>query len=201
MKRFLIGAAALAFSVTAQAQTPAPWSPTPAVPSVISYCWDTTALVYVVCGSGHTGGIVTSNDGGTKTNASTMPAGGVGLTGWLSGILTSLGTPMQNSGGSVAVNPGARTIVPLDIATVTTGGTAVTALSAGHRTAGGWLLNPVGATVNLCINEVTTASGTTSAGSLTCITPGQGYAVAAAAGAVSVISSDSSHPFSGYGWQ
>jgi hypothetical protein len=92
MKNFLIGAAALVFSVTAQAQTPAPWSPTPTVPSALSYCWDTVALAYAVCGSGHTGGTaaitgtVTSNDGGTKTTAAAMPAGGVGLTGWLSAI-------------------------------------------------------------------------------------------------------------------
>ena len=95
--------------------------------------------------------------------------------------------------------PSARTIVPLDIATVTTGGTAVTTLNAGHRTAGGFLYNPIGATINLCINEVATASGTTSAGSLTCIQPGQAYVLAPTSGAVSVITSDSSHPFSGYG--
>lgn len=92
-----------------------------------------------------------------------------------------------------------RTIVPLDISTVTTGGTAVTALNVGHRTAGGFLTNPKGATIDLCINEQGTASGTTSAGALTCIIPGQSYTLAPAAGGVSVITSDSSHPFSGYG--
>jgi hypothetical protein len=97
--------------------------------------------------------------------------------------------------------PAQRTLVALDVSTVTTGGTAVTALSSGHRTAGGWLQNPIGATVNLCINEIGTASGTTSSGSTTCIQPGQTYTLIAAAGAVSVISSDSSHPFSGYGLQ
>lgn len=95
--------------------------------------------------------------------------------------------------------PGQRTIVPLDVATVTTGGTAVNALIAGHRTAGGFLYNPIGATINLCINEQGVASGTTSAGALTCIQPGQSYTLAPAAGAVSVVTSDSSHPFSGYG--
>lgn len=35
-------------------------------------------------------GTVTGNDGGTKITAATMPAGGVGLTGWLSGILQQL---------------------------------------------------------------------------------------------------------------
>lgn len=94
---------------------------------------------------------------------------------------------------------GTRTYVPLDISTVTTGGTAVTALNAGHHTAGGFLYNPIGASINLCINEQGTASGTTSAGALTCVQPGQAYTLAPAAGAVSVITSDSSHPFSGYG--
>lgn len=98
-----------------------------------------------------------------------------------------------------AMSPAARTIIPLDASSVTTGGTAVTALTAGHRTAGGFLYNPIGATINLCINEQATASGTTSAGALTCIQPGQSYSLTPAAGAVSVITSDSTHPFSGQG--
>ena len=97
------------------------------------------------------------------------------------------------------ISPGLRTLIPLDVKTVTTGGTAVTAIAAGHRAAGGWLQNPKGATIDLCINEIGTASGTTSSGDTTCIQPGQSYTVAPAAGAVSVITTDSSHPFSGYG--
>lgn len=100
------------------------------------------------------------------------------------------------------VHPGLFTLIPLDVATVTTGGTAVTALIAGHRTAGGWIYNPSTATINLCINEVGgTASGTTSSGNLTCILPGQTYMLAPSNAIVSVISSDSSHAFSGLGWQ
>ena len=49
-------------------------------------------------------------------------------------------------------------------------------------------------------NEIGTASGTSSAGNTTCIVPGQTYVLAASPNAVSVISSDSAHPFSGYGW-
>lgn len=110
----------------------------------------------------------------------------------------------QNTSGQACnaasqVSPAARTIVALDASTVTTGGTAVTALIAGHRTAGGFLTNPKAATVDLCINEQGTASGTTSLGPLTCIPPGGSYLLAPAAGLVSVITSDSSHPFSGYG--
>lgn len=106
---------------------------------------------------------------------------------------------VTNTGSVTNTSPAARTIVPLDVATVTTGGTAVTALTAGHRTAGGFLLNPIGATINLCINEQGTASGTTSSGALTCILPGQTYNLTPSAGAVSVITSDSTHPFSGQG--
>lgn len=111
--------------------------------------------------------------------------------------LLALGTPARAATPTV---PGTLTIVPLDISTVTTGGTAVTALNAGHRSAGGWIQNP-GApnTVNLCINERGTAVGSTSAGDTTCISPGQSYNLTASPGTVSVITSDSSHPFSGYG--
>lgn len=101
----------------------------------------------------------------------------------------------------VLTKPAPYTLVTLDVATVTTGGTAVTALSAGHRTAGGWISNPATATINLGINEIGTASGTTSAGNTTFIAPGQTYTLAPSANAVSVISSDSSHPFSGLGYQ
>jgi hypothetical protein len=94
-----------------------------------------------------------------------------------------------------------RTLVALDVSTVTTGGTAVTALSAGHRTAGGWIKNPETASYNLGINEIGTATGTASSGSTTFIAPGETYVLAASGNAVSVISADSSHPFSGIGFQ
>lgn len=96
-------------------------------------------------------------------------------------------------------SPAGRTIVALDVSTVTTGGTAVMALTAGHKTAGGFLQNPLNATIALCINEQGAASGTTSAGATTCIPPGGSYTLAPTSGAVSVVTSDSSHPFSGYG--
>jgi hypothetical protein len=89
--------------------------------------------------------------------------------------------------------------VTLDVKTVTTGGAAVTAIANGHRTAGGFIQNPTGA-VALCINEIGTATGATSSGDTTCIAGGATYTVAPAIGPVSVISSDSSHPFSGYGF-
>lgn len=111
--------------------------------------------------------------------------------------LAALASP---SHAETVIVQGPVQIVPLDISTVTTGGTAVTALAAGERTAGGWIANPSTATVNLCINEMGTASGTTSAASTTCIVPGQTYNLTPAIGPVSVVSSDSAHPFSGYGF-
>lgn len=102
------------------------------------------------------------------------------------------------AGGS-AVTPAPRTIVTLDIKTVTTGGTAVTAIAVGNKTAGCFIQNPPSATINLGVNEIGTASGTTSSGDTTFIIPGQSYSCSASTGAVSVISSDNSHPFSGYG--
>lgn len=132
-----------------------------------------------------------SNAGVGTTTALTVQGNPSGLAIPISGTVTSSGT--------ATTTPGQRIIVALDISIVTTGGTAVTALNAGHRTAGGFLLNPIGATVNLCINEQATASGTTSAAGLTCVQPGQTYNLTPASGAVSVITSDSSHPFSGQG--
>lgn len=144
----------------------------------------------------------------------------------LANVVTTCGTPnstytagqnrpaTQDTGGKECVNgpggssssplfvkPTPLTVTTLDIKTVTTGGTAVVAIAASHRSAGGFIQNPVGATIALCINEIGTATGTTSSGDTTCIQPGQSYSVAPASTAVSVISSDSSHPFSGYGLQ
>ena len=114
-------------------------------------------------------------------------------------ITASLLSVSSATADSVYTVPGPLVLVPLDVATVTTGGTAVVALAAGHRNKGGWLHNPGSATVNLCINEISVASGTSSAGSLTCIVPGQTYTLTASPNAVSVVSSDNAHPFSGLG--
>lgn len=117
------------------------------------------------------------------------------------GVKGADGSTIASVSNPVPTKEGQRTIVTLAIKTVTTGGTAVNAIAAGGRTAGGFLSNPKGATIDLCINEIGTATGTTSSGDTTCIIPGQSYTVSPASTAVSVISSDSSHPFSGYGLQ
>lgn len=134
--------------------------------------------------------VTVSNDSTVGLVAGTALVGKVGID------QTTPGTT-----NAVSTSPNARTITTLDIKTVTTGGTAVAALSSGHKTAGGWIQNPSNATINLCINEIGTATGTTSSGDTTCIIPGQTYNLIPSSGAVSVISSDSSHPFSGYGLQ
>jgi hypothetical protein len=93
-------------------------------------------------------------------------------------------------------------LAPLDIATVTTGGTAVTAVAHYNRLKGGWLNNPSAATTNLCINELDAAAATTTpGGNVTCIVPGQTYILAPSGNSVSVVSSDSAHAFSGYAWR
>jgi hypothetical protein len=102
-------------------------------------------------------------------------------------------------GQNVTTFPGPLQIVTLDVKTVTTGGTAVTAIANGHRSAGGVIHNPTGAAAELCINELGTASGTNSSGDTTCIAAGVTWPLAPSIAPVSVISSDSSHPFSGYG--
>lgn len=137
---------------------------------------------------------------GTSATASTL--GGAVYSSTPPAPTTGQQTALQaDSHGSLRTAAGAVTLVALDASSVVTGGTAVTALAAGHRTAGGWIANPISAAVNLCINEIGSASGTTSSGSTTCIAPGQTYVLAASGNAVSVVSSDSSHAFSGQGRQ
>lgn len=127
---------------------------------------------------------------------------GYTITGGTSGVTRVYLLNVPASGGLWStVSVPTRAILALDVSSVTTGGTAVTALAAGHRTAGGWIMNPTTATTNLGINEIGTASGTTSAGSTTFIAPGQSYSLVPSPNAVSVIASDSSHAFSGYGFQ
>ena len=101
---------------------------------------------------------------------------------------------------TLTTKPASVTLVTLTVKTVTTGGTAVTALTAGQRAAGGWIKNPETATENLGINEIGTASGTSSSGDTTFIVPGITYTLAPSGNAVSVISADGSHPFSGMGY-
>lgn len=118
----------------------------------------------------------------------------------LSACCLALALAVPASAATVIVQ-GTINIVPLDIATVTTGGTAVTALAAGKRTAGGWIQNPAGAAQPLCINEQGgVASGTTSSNGLLCLPAGNSFNLAPSLLGVSVVSSDSAHPFAGEGY-
>jgi hypothetical protein len=123
------------------------------------------------------------------------------LSGSVSAQTNNCGGVGQTACNVAVTSPGQRTLVALDVASVTTGGSAVNALAAGHATAGGFIYNPTVATVALCINQIGVASGTTGSGNTTCIQPGQTYNIVPSANAVSVISSDSTHAYSGIGLQ
>lgn len=88
-----------------------------------------------------------------------------------------------------------------DISTVTTGGIAVIAFSATHCAKGCYIQNPDNATQLLCGNGVSTASGIHSNGATLCVVAGQTLYFPPRSGAISVVSSDSSHPFGGEGYQ
>jgi len=87
-----------------------------------------------------------------------------------------------------------------DIATVTTGGTAVNAFAAGHVVKGGLLTNPSGASQPLCVRLTGAAGTATSAGTI-CVAAGASYTIPPMSGAVSVNATDSSHVFGGVGYQ
>lgn len=107
---------------------------------------------------------------------------------------------VTGGGGSVLTKPGPYIIVPLDIATVTTGGTAVVALSAGHATAGGFILTSSSA--GLCVDQHTTAGTATGTPSTTsCVPATIPYNLVPSAGAVSVNSTGSSTALAGEGLQ
>ena len=93
------------------------------------------------------------------------------------------------------------TIVPLDVATVTTG-TPATVLSANHRTAGGFLITSNAA--GMCVSENGTAGTTTGyVGSVAtvCVVANQPYTLQPSTNAVSVTSPGTGVAISGYGLQ
>jgi hypothetical protein len=111
------------------------------------------------------------------------------------------GRACSGGGGSPPYTP---TIVPLDVSTVTTGGTPVAALSAGHRTAGGWITNPENATVRLCYRDdggTPTGTYTGAQSNLVCLAPAQGASLTPSPLALYVVTSDNAHPFAGEGYQ
>jgi len=92
------------------------------------------------------------------------------------------------------------TLLPLDVAVVTTANTAVTALAAGHCTAGGYIVNGSATTI-MTVNQIGAASGAVSSGSNIAIQPLGDIVLLPSANAVSVVSTLAGHVFGGYGQQ
>jgi hypothetical protein len=110
---------------------------------------------------------------------------------------TGLCSGFGGGGGGATVT---RTIVALDVSSVTTGGTAVTALATGHATAGGYLVTANAA--GICVDQVTTAGTVTGTPSTTaCVAQNQPFYLVPANHAVSVNSSASTVSFGGEGLQ
>ena len=147
-------------------------------------------------GTGTTGDAAYSGSGSSSIIAALK-----GIYAKLAGTLTISGSVTTTPSGGTVPAPYKFTPAAPDIATITTGGTAVNAFSAGHCSGGCIIVNPKGATVDLCVNGISTASGTTTAGALICIPPGQQFGFTPRATAISAVSSDSSHPFGGEGYQ
>lgn len=91
-----------------------------------------------------------------------------------------------------------RYIIPLDISTVTTGGTAVPALSPGHAKCGGWLMTANAA--GICVDQIQTAGTATGTPSTTgCVAANVPYYLVPSSNGVSVNSGSSSVSFGGQG--
>ena len=105
--------------------------------------------------------------------------------------------------------PGTYTPSPLDVSTVTTGGTAVQALTAAHVAKGGYIVNPPTATAILCVSDLNqsaapisvTGSGLTAvcANSNPVLPGSQAGIWAGGVNPVTVVSPDNSHKFNGEG--
>jgi len=101
-------------------------------------------------------------------------------------------------GSAVWTVPSSLVIVPLDVATVTTGGTAVNALAANHATAGGYLVTANAA--GLCVDQTTTAGTVTGTPKTTvCVVQNQPYFLIPNTHAVSVNSTASGVALAGMG--
>lgn len=120
---------------------------------------------------------------------------------WFIGLLVALTAGAAGAQQAPTPTFPAGSATPLDISTVTTGGTAVNAFSAYHCKLGCAIFNPDNAAQNLCGNEYGTASGTHTNGNTWCAIPGGSINFFPTNNPISVVSSDSSHPFGGTGSQ
>jgi hypothetical protein len=135
-------------------------------------------------------GAVTSTDAGSGATGVAQPTGGSGLSGWMSGIynvLAALG---------ILVKPAPLTGVPLDVTQITTAGTAVNVLAAGHCTAGGYVIPSAAA----FLNQIG-AAGTVAVGNTIPVNAGQVCVLFPNPAAVSMnIASGASVAVAGYGF-
>lgn len=118
----------------------------------------------------------------------TIPTGGLGILGWLSGIF-------QKLSAFLLTKPAPITLVPLDDATLTTAGTPVNVLNAGNAIAGGYIILSAAGNVN----QIGTA-GTTVGGSNVPAFAGSAFNIIPSANAVSVVSPTAGVTVSGYGF-
>ena len=121
--------------------------------------------------------------------------------GQLMGIVDLVGRQLFVPGnpGLVASVSNSLVIVPLDASTVTTGGTAVTALNATHAARGGYLVTVN--TAGICVDQQTTAgTATGTPPSTACVLANQPFYLVPNGNPVSVNSSASSVIFSGEGF-
>jgi len=118
-------------------------------------------------------------------------------------VQSGVGTPVITYGQQqtqIQTKITSLTVVPLDVGTVATGGTAVTALAAGHATAGGFVGTSNAA--GICVDQYQTAGTVTGTPSTTwCVYPGQPYALVPSTHAVSVNSTASGVSIVGEGLQ
>jgi len=94
--------------------------------------------------------------------------------------------------------PGTYTLVPLDVSTLTTTNTAYNVLSAGHCTAGGFIVTTNSS--GMIVNQITTAT-TVVGGSNIFVAANTTYEIIPTGNALSAITSGSSVAVSGYGLQ
>lgn len=134
-------------------------------------------------------GTVSTADTGTPATGVSPAAGATGIIGWLSMIFSTLTA-------GIFVKTVQYTPITLDITSVTTAGTAVNVLNAGHATAGGFIhtINAAGMYVAQIGN-----AGTVDGGNTVFVPANVTYGIIAQAGAVSVNSTANSTAISGYG--
>ena len=104
----------------------------------------------------------------------------------------------DGTANSFASSPGQRTQLPLDNGEIVTGGDAVDAINAGHRTAGGTLQTTNAA--GFYVNEISTA-GTVAADGTIFVPQNTIWNVTPGSGPVSINASDDGVVISGFGLQ